>query len=247
MREGDQVTVTGPLLRHLAAALRLRVDEVVYLVDASERLECRVTVVSKSELVAKIQNITPLVEPPYRITLAIGTPKGKKLEEVVKRAVELGVHRIRPVVTERSVARAKEGRNRGERLSAIALEAAQQSGRASVPQVDEPVTFDRFAAEAPEGLGVVLWELESDNALLPLLQNRHTNCSNGSEHLTLLVGPEGGLALEEVARLTDIGYLRAGLGPTILRTETACVAALAVAAAALSGGAPVLTPQGQGL
>jgi 16S rRNA (uracil1498-N3)-methyltransferase len=234
MREGNRVTITGPLQRHLAAALRLRVDETVYLVDAAERLDCQVMSVGRSELVAKIRNITPLVEPSYRITLAIGMPKGKKLEEVVKRAVELGVHRIRPVVTERSVARGKEGRNRGERLSAIALEAAQQSGRASVPLVDEPITFDCFASEAPDGLGIVLWEQESDNALLTRLQNRHTNCSNSGEHLTLLVGPEGGLAPGEVARLTDIGYLRAGLGPTILRTETACIAALAVATAVLS-------------
>lgn len=227
------MVVTGPLKRHLAGALRLRVDETVILVDGPERLECRVVSVGKAEMVTRVRAVSPLPDPGWRLTLAVGMPKGKKLEEIVKRAVELGVHRVQPILTERSVPRGKEGRDRGERLAAIALEAAQQSGRASVPEVMAPMPFERFVDAPLAGLGVVLWEQETAAPLLTVLKGGHLNCNEQLVQVTLLVGPEGGLSVAEVDRLTAAGYVRAGMGATILRTETACIAGLAVLGAAL--------------
>lgn len=235
MRQDRRVVIDGPLQRHLAGALRLRVDEPLTLVDGAMRLHGRVIAVDRRELVVAVERVEALPAEPFGLTLAIGLPKGKKLEEIVRHAVELGVGRVLPIVTERSVARGRDGGDRGARMDLIALEAAQQSGRAHVPRVEPPEPLATFAAKAPAGCGVVLWERAEGPSLLDVLTDRHEDCIQpGRRDATLVIGPEGGLAEREVAMLAASGYRVATLGPFTLRTETACLAALAVAAQALS-------------
>lgn len=241
MRRGDRVVVTGPLHRHLAGALRVRPGERLTLVQGPRVLDATVEHVTSAELVAAVTRDVPAAEDPLDLTLAVGLPKGRKLEEIVRHAVELGVGRVRPVLTSRTVARPDDWAGRSGRLAAVALEAAQQSGRVRVPEVAAPVPLDAFAAEPCDGLKVALWEGERSRPLAEFLRTP-------APAVRLLVGPEGGLSADEVRRLAAHGYATARLGPHVLRTETACLAALAVVVAALwPAPRAALTAAGEGL
>jgi 16S rRNA (uracil1498-N3)-methyltransferase len=242
MRRGDRVVVTGPLHRHLAGALRVRPGERLTLVDGARVLSATVERVTPAEVVAAVTAERPAPPEPLDLTLAVGLPKGRKLEEIVRHAVELGVSRVRPLLTERTIARPDDWAGRAGRLAAIALEAAQQSGRARLPEVAEPCPLADFAAEPCGGLKVALWEGEHSRRLADLV-------ATPADAARLVVGPEGGLSEAEARLLEGHGYHTARLGPHILRTETACLAALAVVALCAAPPAPraALTAQGEGL
>lgn len=238
MRADDRVAISGPLFNHLKGSLRVRSGAQLELVDAGQILSVQVEAVTDRELSGRVTAVREAPPEPVRITLAVGMPKGRKLEEVVQKAVELGVFRVVPVVTERSISRPEQGRNRTDRLHAIALEAAQQSRRAYVPEVAEPLLFSAYIMQinrAGEGTGgagrhdanmnIMLWEREENRSLAAVLAA--IPASEPTE-ITLFIGPEGGISAGEARALMDCGFVSACLGPHILRTETACIAALAV-------------------
>jgi 16S rRNA (uracil1498-N3)-methyltransferase len=156
--------------------------------------------------------------------LAQGLPRGDKMDGIVRMATELGAARIEPLLTARAVARPDAARGRGRRLrwERIAREAAKQCGRAVVPGIGEPTALaDWLTARAGGGLLVCLWEGETRPLAAQLPAER-------PDAATLVVGPEGGLTGDEVASLRGAGAVVAGLGPRILRTETAGPVGLAL-------------------
>lgn len=244
MRAADRVVISGPLFTHLKGSLRVRPGEQIELVDGEELLSVRVDSITGGELAGRVTAARPTPAEPFRITLAVGMPKGRKLEEVVKKAVELGVFRVVPVVTERSISRPEKGRSRTDRLHAIALEAAQQSQRAYVPEVSEPLLFSAYIMQiAQAGAGrdaggrhdahrkIMLWERERKNSLAEVLA---AVPASEPVDIILFIGPEGGISDGEATALMDSGFVSARLGPHILRTETACIAALAVTGSMLT-------------
>jgi len=161
-------------------------------------------------------------EPALRLVLLQGLPKGDKMDLVVQKATELGVHRIVPLLCERSVAR------RGGRLARwlqIAQESAEQSGRAVVPRIEAPLPFAAYfsAGGGSEMRGLALWEEEQATTMRAALAGL-----SGLNCLHLLVGPEGGLTRGEVALATRRGLLSVTLGPRTLRSETAGLVAMAI-------------------
>jgi 16S rRNA (uracil1498-N3)-methyltransferase len=163
-------------------------------------------------------------ESPLDLTLAQGVPKGDKMDGIVRMATELGVTRVIPLLTARTVVRLEPARwtTRLARWQRIAREAAQQSGRAAVPEVGAPRDVSSWAREAgATGLLVCLWEeeLEGLAGRLP---------AGPCPRVTVVVGPEGGLTADEVRGLVDAGAVVAGLGPRLLRTETAGAVAVAL-------------------
>ena len=139
-------------------------------------------------------------------------------------ATELGVCRVAPVVTERTIARAAPARwpHRLERWRRVAKEAAKQSGRAIIPEIDPPRALAEWLVlPRPPGLVVCFWEGETNglDAVLP---------AGGVARASVIVGPEGGFSEGEVAQIRATGSLVAGLGPRILRADTAGPVALAL-------------------
>ena len=156
------------------------------------------------------------------VVLIQGLPKGDKLEWVLQKATELGVSAVWPVVTARSVARPKPEAvgARHARWQRIAEEAARQSGRAEVPEVASLRPLDEAVKALTPGVRLlVLDEEERSDRLRP---------AAGDGAVAIVVGPEGGLAREEVESLRGLGGVPVSLGPLVLRTETAGIAALAV-------------------
>jgi 16S rRNA (uracil1498-N3)-methyltransferase len=228
--------------RHLARVLRLRSGDTVLAADGTGR-----------EYTVRLERIgdeaTGTVlgvganehESPIRITLVQAVPKGDKMESIVRAATELGVTRVVPALTARTVVALDPGRwrDRTRRWQRVAKEAAKQSGRAVVPAVDEPRALSQAIelAEAAD-LRLCLWELAGVAAggqrggqarlLGTTLAASLPLTLPGGSRVGLLIGPEGGLALDEVEAARARGWAIVGIGPRVLRTETAGPAIVAV-------------------
>jgi len=231
---GTRVVLDAEEARHLRRVLRLRVGDLVRALDGRGReLTVRLTALDARSAEGEIlDSATPARESPLHLTLAQGLPKADKLETIIRMSTELGVAAVVPLLTSRT---GPVGAGRQARWERVAREAAKQSGRAVVPSVSVPVALGTWlAARAPGGLLVCLWEREPAPLAERLPVARPI-------HATLVVGPEGGLADEEVDALEAAGAIIAGLGPRVLRTETAgpvVVALLQARWGDLGAGAP---------
>jgi 16S rRNA (uracil1498-N3)-methyltransferase len=224
--DGDRVAFEAAAAHHLGRVLRAAVGDVVQAVDhAGALLSVRLTAIAPRHAEGLIVSRVPLeTESPLDLTLAQGVPKGDKMDGIVRMATELGVTRVIPLLTARTVVRLEPARwtARLARWRRIAKEAAEQSGRAAVPEIGAPRDLVSWAREAgATGLLVCLWEEEREGLAgrLP---------AGPCPRVTVVVGPEGGLAADEVRGLADAGAVVAGLGPRLLRTETAGAVAVAL-------------------
>jgi 16S rRNA (uracil1498-N3)-methyltransferase len=223
---GDRVTFDAAETHHLARVLRLRPGALIQAVDGQgHELAVRLTRVearaAEGEVLSRSARRS---ESPLHLTLVQGIPKGEKLEGIIRMATELGVARIVPVVGERTIPRTPSARqpDRVSRWQRVAREAAKQSGRAVIPEVTSPLMLAEWVAE-PRGHGLILclWE-EAEapvDAVLP---------EGPVERATLVVGPEGGFTSHEASSLRSAGAILGGLGPRILRCETAGPVGLAL-------------------
>lgn len=214
------MTLDPAALKH-ARVLRLALGDAVLLFDGHGE-EARATIVAMNDALvcdAAPSETTDRRDP--RIVLVQGMPKGSKLDGIVRGATEIGVSEIRLAITERAISRPGEERaaSRLERLARIAEEAARQSGRSSVPTLVAPQSLGRACEAPPEAAKLIFWE-GAQLAPLPDLA--------GLSLAFVVVGPEGGLSEEEVEGLVRAGYSAVGLGPGVLRTETAALVAPAI-------------------
>jgi 16S rRNA (uracil1498-N3)-methyltransferase len=220
----DAVSLIGEDAAHVARSLRMTPGETLTLCDgAGTDYLCVITSVAPDEIQLRVERSEPSrSEPDVAVTLFQGLPKGEKMEWIIQKAVELGAARIVPYLAARSISRpdSAAAKKKAQRWQKIADEAAKQSQRGSLPQVDAPVSFEQAVREA-FGCGQVLLLYEGGGRpLRELLPEKLRN-------LALFVGPEGGFDPDEVATLQSLGAGVVTLGNRILRTETAPLAALA--------------------
>lgn len=168
-------------------------------------------------------------ESPLHVTLLQGVARGERMDLIVQKATELGVTRILPVLAERSVVKldAQQRARRLEHWRAIAISACEQCGRNRVPEVAEPVGLGDAIAALP-GNALLRCLLAADGARALAAHARSALAAPAGQPVTLLIGPEGGLADLEVKFALANGFESFRLGPRILRTETAGLAALTV-------------------
>ncbi|MBF0285244.1 MAG: 16S rRNA (uracil(1498)-N(3))-methyltransferase [Magnetococcales bacterium] len=208
---------------YLTRVLRLRPGAEVTLFDGrgGEWL-CRLLTADKHVDVESVEWRPGVPEPLFPVVLVQGLAKAQAMEWVVQKGVELGMTALLPLVTSRSVPRPRGDHEGNLRWERIAREAAEQCGRTVVPRIHPPVGWEALAGLLPPGKRWLFWE-EARNAAGwsgwggPLAE----------EGVSLLVGPEGGLSASEVVQAQALGFEKVGLGPRILRTETAALAALA--------------------
>ena len=222
--QGSRVLLDGPEGRHAATVRRLRVGERVDLADGQGRLaECRVLAGHRDAL--ELEVLARREEPPPapRLVVVQALAKGERGEDAVEAMTEVGVDAIVPWAAARSVARweGERGAKALARWRSIAREAGKQARRARLPVVAEPVTTWQAADLLGQAaLAVVLHE----QAAAPLAGVPVPPEGD----VLLVVGPEGGVTPEELDAFTTAGAHACRLGPTVLRTSTAGVAALAV-------------------
>ncbi len=179
---------------------------------------------------------TPEVEMQTQVTLAMALTRSQRYELSLAKCTELGARQFVPIVSQR-VQRADStiGSHRNSRWNRIVVEAAELSGRVHVPQITAPqplcAALDQWTLS--NSSVIFLWEQTTEPMLTDLLTS-FRNQANGSTGITLVFGPVGGFSNEEAKRAVASGALLASLGPRILRTETAAIASMAVAAQILS-------------
>lgn len=221
------VVLEGDLHRHLVKVLRLGAgDEVVVFDGEGTEVDARIVAATSRTVELALGARRQVAPPRVRLTLLQAVPRADRMDLIVQKTTELGITRIVPVVAGRSVVRPPAGRS--ERWQTIAREAARQCGRADIPRVEEPAGLPQALSAVTETTRFVLWEETGQPPLRHALEGNETA-------VCLLVGPEGGFAPEEVAQATAAGFRTAGLGPRILRTETAAIVAVALVQAAVGG------------
>ena len=221
-----QITVQGPLARHLASSLRLCPGEQCWFVDeTSRRYLSTLTSVTPSTVVASILRTENAPPPLRQVTIGQALLKGSRMDWVLQKSTELGATKIIPLITERTIVHPRPARipHQLERWRAILRDAAQQAGRSDQPVLEHPVDLHHCLSQAPgETERIILWEAENQTLL-----GRHLESLPAHQPLLILAGPEGGFSQKEVDMCVDQGVHPVSLGPLILRAETATLAALA--------------------
>jgi 16S rRNA (uracil1498-N3)-methyltransferase len=222
LASSPRVQLTADQSRHLLTVLRLQPGAELEVFDGRGRRFRAVLAASGLEIGAPL----PAVARRLDVVLAQALAKGEKMDLVIQKATELGAARIVPLASERSVVRldAQRGLSRAARWRRIAEEAARQCGRADVPAIDEARGWDGVFAllrEDPERRGLLLDPGQRELRL--------GDAARGVPRLLLAVGPEGGFSPGESAGAVEAGLLAVALGPLVLRSETAGLAALAIA------------------
>ncbi|MGD2082363.1 MAG: 16S rRNA (uracil(1498)-N(3))-methyltransferase [Chromatiales bacterium] len=206
--------------RHLAQVLRLAPGHPLVLFDGEgAQAEARIAAVARGRVDVEVIAVTAAPPPPLELTLAQGIARAERMDYALQKAVELGVSALVPLFTERCVVRLDGPRlvRRMAHWEGLVVAACEQSHRPRLPRIEPPRGLRSWVAGA-SGPAILL-DPQADTALPDLPPPERA--------LTLLVGPEGGLSEREIAQATDHGFRRVRLGPRVLRTETAPVAAVA--------------------
>lgn len=225
---GALVEVRGAAATHVTRVLRLRPGDALTLFngDGSD-YHGRIQAPGRNSVMVEVQGVAAArAESPLVITLVQGIARGDRMDLVVQKATELGVAAIQPVLTARSVVRldAAGREKRLEHWRGVVIAACEQCGRARLPAIAALLPLPDWLAR-PAGSALRL-QLDPESGE-PL-----AGAARGADAIELLVGPEGGLEDGERALARRCGYRSARLGPRVLRSETAAIAALAVVQAA---------------
>ena len=214
---GGQAALTGSDAHHLADVMRCGPDGLEYTGTVTALLPGRVEFSVSEGAPGK-------AEPDVEMTLFAGYPKQGKLEEIIQHSVELGVHTVVPFFSRYCVAAPKKEDVKNQRYNRIAAEAAKQAGRGLLPTVEMPLLrFEEVCARFPD-YDLVLFFYEGGGVPLRALLRPGT-----AKRIALVTGSEGGFSAEEAAAAAAAGAQTVGLGPRILRCETAPLAALTAA------------------
>lgn len=226
---GTDINITGGDVNHIKNVLRLRIGEHVVVSDGRGRdYTCRIAQIGTDVVICNIEDINDnFAELSVEVTLFQGYPKSDKMDLIVQKMVELGVHRIVPVFTARTIVKLdqKKAAKKTDRYRTIAESAAKQSGRGIIPEVAEPVSFAKALELAKElDMNIIPYEeaegMEQARKIISGIR--------GHRSLGVFIGPEGGFAREEVEQAQAIGAECITLGHRILRTETAGLAVMSI-------------------
>jgi len=223
LAEGKSVSLPEVAVAHLVRVLRLGPGDRVHLFNGDGHdYEAELEQAGKREARARILGrVAVESESPLTITLAQGIARGEKMDLILQKATELGVSRIAPVVTERTEVRldAERADKRSAHWRGVLASACEQSGRVRLPELAPPRALGDFLASEKSTLKLVL----DPAASTTLAQAQPAPDAS----ICLLVGPEGGLSERDLAAARAAGFTGLKLGPRILRTETAALAAIA--------------------
>ena len=216
---GRKVTISGTDYKHIVKVLRIKPDNKIILFDSKgTEYDCIVKDIFNKELVVEIINKYEINrESHLNISLFQGITKGDKMDLIVQKATELGVNSIYPVATERSEVR---NTNKISRWQKIADESIKQCGRTNSHSVNTEIKFNELFDIQKSDLNIIFYENEKSLKIKNLKNNKNINS------VSILIGPEGGFSENEVKIAELNNFKSIGVGPRILRSETASIAAI---------------------
>lgn len=226
----DKIIITGSDVNHIKNVLRMEKGENIVICDGQGKdYYCAVAELSQNEVVADILEINDTeTELDTKIYLFQGLPKKDKMELIIQKAVELGVHEIIPVSMKRCVAKIEDGKKEKKKLErwrSISTSAAKQSGRGIIPNIHGVVTFDEAIAMSKElEYSIVPYE-QADG-----IEGSHAIVKEACKHKSIgvFIGPEGGFDDAEIEKVLSAEFQTITLGKRILRTETAGLTILSI-------------------
>ncbi|MBI5286013.1 MAG: 16S rRNA (uracil(1498)-N(3))-methyltransferase [Deltaproteobacteria bacterium] len=220
------VSIKGDEFHHLKTVLHLKVGDNISLFNGKGNdFLGSIEVITKDEAkVAIVERLKGLRESPIEVILCQGLAKSEKMDLIIQKATELGVSRVIPFFTSRTVPKLDGNKmaNKVERWQRIALEAVKQCGRSLTPNVEMVKGFQGVLKGWDGYLRLILWEGEETNTIKKALKEWPLS------KIVTLVGPEGGFTTDEVEEAKRSGFIPVSLGPRILRTETASIAILSI-------------------
>ena len=233
---GKRVVVEGSAANHIARVLRLRSGDSLTVFDGSGgEFGARIEEFRKETVVVAVEEHRPLDrESPLPLTLVQGISRGERMDWIIQKATELGTSRIVPVFTKRSVVRLdeKQAERKLQHWRAITISACEQCGRNRIPDLAVPVDFFDMLAGDPSGRPDSAGRTDSAGStrllLSPTGDLRIDDLQDVGKGITVLIGPEGGLEDVEQEAAVTAGFKAVRLGPRVLRTETAAIAALTI-------------------
>lgn len=223
LSQGAEIVLSTDSSHYLLHVLRVKTGQSLTLFNntgmAYQAIVCRI---DKKSVVALIQHAETVdTESPLRIHLAIGISRGDRMDFVLQKSAELGVHSIRPLFCERTEVKLADDRlqKKMEHWQKIVISACEQCGRTRLPVLQDASTFQHA--------------IEHDSSEQKFVLHHRSNGSLTAQtdrpgSVSLLIGPEGGLSAQEIAVAERHGFAPLTLGPRILRTETAPIAALSI-------------------
>ncbi|MGB5159480.1 RsmE family RNA methyltransferase [Desulfobacterium sp. N47] len=219
--------IKGSDARHIINVLRLKPGDHIELFDESGiKYKARIVAVSSARVeVSVVGQSNQTVESFLEIIVAQSFLKEAKMDNLIRQLTELGITKWIPFISERSVSRPDDKRllNRSKRWESIAKEAAKQCKRAKTTIIEKTVSFKELLESKQEfDLKIIFWENEKNLLDIKNLTATHQKDIN---KILIILGPEGGFTISEIEKAKESGFLTAGLGPRILRAETASVSA----------------------
>lgn len=221
----DNPALTGDEARHLSQVLRMKPGDSLVVFDGhGRRASAEILSVSRDHVALKLGEVLPTCAPLPAITLAQAIPKGKNMDLIVQKSVELGIAAIQPLVTRHTVVQPGDGKSGKWRRNA--LEACKQCGQDRLPEIAEPLAFDHWLPTQVNfpGLKLIASLAPGARPMRAVLRDHP-----GTLQATLLVGPEGDFSAGETSAALAAGFLPVSLGSIVLRVETAtlfCLSAL---------------------
>ncbi|MBB6217934.1 16S rRNA (uracil1498-N3)-methyltransferase [Anaerosolibacter carboniphilus] len=226
----QQIVIDDPDdVKHIQRVLRLEQGDAVEICDG-QNMEYIAEISSMDKSVIRLNIVEKWAgstEPPIEITLFQGIPKATKMDVIIQKCTELGISRIVPVITERTIVQLKDQKSeekKVERWQKIADEAAKQCKRGIIPRIELPMVFSEAIKDIQDfDLTLIPYEREVSLGLKGVLRQQV-----GATKIGIYIGPEGGFGEKEIEGAKKAGIVPVTLGPRILRTETAGFTALSI-------------------
>jgi len=229
---GSTLRLDGREAHHALHVLRLKHGELVAVLDGiGSEFMCMVQDAGRSTVTLSISLKNFVPAPPCSVTLLVGVPKGKIIEGIIQKAVELGARRIVPVLSERVVTQLDGGdaENKRDKWQTVAVEAVKQCGAAWLPKVEVPVTIEQFFARQEKFdlslVGSLQKERRHPSEVLREFEAQHGRLP---QSVGVWIGPEGDFTPDELKLIQDSGAQPISLGRLVLRVETAAVYCLSI-------------------
>jgi 16S rRNA (uracil1498-N3)-methyltransferase len=217
---------------HLVKVRRARINDTVSVFDGrGNEWECQLHLANVKKAVLKVRAHHIAALSPDSITLAQGLPKGKTMDTIVQKAVELGVQKIVPLITENSEVRVSKDRalEKVRKWNSVAIEACKQSGNSYLPEIDPIMSVNSFCEALPEKALKYIASLSTQAvSLRQALREQRNQKKSLSQSVIILIGPEGDYTPEEHDLACENGFIPITLGKRVLRSDTAAIVALAL-------------------
>ena len=231
--EGNTIIIQNEDVNHIKNVLRAKIDDTIDICDCqtSKNYICKIEQIEEKNIYCHIvEEIASNVEPHIQVSIFQGLPKADKMELVIQKSVELGVYDITPVEMKRCIVKinAKDESKKIQRWQKISEGAAKQSGRDRIPTIHPVINIHTLCENIKEyDFVLVAYENEKVNTLKQELKNIKQD-QNKQMKIAIIIGPEGGIDKEEIAKLEEQNAKIITLGNRILRTETVALNMLSV-------------------